>query len=228
MRVSLKILAVAALIFFSSQSMARSGEEISGMSKWERWVKSFPDSESLSVRWGGEHQSLISVHGLILPPMNAPSAKARVQELVKHIVELHGIKTGDLDQAQEQGSANRTALRYAQHYEGLPVEDKALVVTVRKDGAVVGIENNLASFSEPSTPMVLKAEEARLRALDALKFPVDKKSVQAPPAAVILEVLGTPVRTWRVPVAALPNGLYSVYVRGDNGKILWVRNRMIR
>jgi len=137
------------------------------------------------------------------------------------------MKPSELASARKSGTQTRKVYRYPQLYEGLSVEGHALVITVRRDGAVVAMENSLSVFAEPATDIKITPEAARARALAALDPTLSPEGSEVTPTLVVLPVNDVPVRVWRVPVAALPHGFYTIYVRADDGKVLWVRNQMI-
>jgi hypothetical protein len=196
--------------------------------QWAAWLAQRDDAAALKVRWNPDHSQIRSVQGLLLPSSSRSSRELGISEFVDQVLRVQGIRREHLGRVQKDGTRNRATWSFPQLYDGLPVEDHALVLKVRRDGALVGMENNLARFSKPPTPLILSAKEARIRALEIMDASYARQSAKAAPALVILPFGNAPVRAWRVPVTAWPHGLYCVYVRADDGRILWVRDQMIR
>ena len=186
------------------------------------------NSTTLKARWSADNSRLEHVGGVLIPAADPRSPELRVAELANEIRVMQGMKAAELGAVRKSGTLTRKAYRYEQQYEGLPVEGHDLVINVRGDGAVVGFQNNLKTFMKPATAVHLSPESAHALALDALEEglnPVVGAKVE--PKLVVLPVFETPVRVWKVPVTALPHGFYTIYVRADDGKVLWVRNQMI-
>lgn len=195
---------------------------------WTRWLRTLGDVTELKVRWSPDKRQVESVRGPMVPSDAALSVEERVRGLAHNVLRLQKMAAEELGEPARGGTQNRKSFRYPQRFEGLPVEGHAILFTIDRHGTVVGMENTLVPFTEPITPVVISGEQARIRAFAALKhlFPMEGKLAES--ELIVLPVLNTPVRIWRVPVAALPYGLYSVYIRADDGRILWIRDQMIR
>ena len=194
---------------------------------WSNWLEARGDSAQLKTRWSPDHSRIESVQGVLIPSTDSRTLEQRVSALADEVRGIHDMKPSELASARKSGTQTRRVYRYAQLYEGLSVEGHALVITVRKDGAIVGMENGLSVFQAPATEVKVTPEAARVRALAALDPTLSPANLEVTPALIILPVNRVPVRVWRVPVAALPHGFYTIYVRADDGKVLWVRNQMI-
>jgi len=195
--------------------------------QWSKWLKSVPDLKRVAITWAVGKRHVRSMHGEIRPAVAGVEPRKRADDLLRELAPAMEVRFERMKHAGTDRTTRRTVLRYQQTFDGLPVEGKQVVISVRSDGAVVGFEGNVSRFDQGPTPEVIAPSEAVARALDAVGVSGGEKTQRTKPDKVILDVLGTPVRAFRVPVAALPHGLYQVYVRADDGRVVWVRNRMM-
>ena len=211
----------------AAAAAATSVADAAPTAKWGVWLKTVPDLKRVAITWTADKRHVKSMHGEIRPPVAGVEPRKRADDLLRDAAPAMEVRFGLLRHVGTDRTTRRTVLRYQQTLEGLPVEGKQVVISVRKDGAVVGFEGDVARFNAEPTQEVIAPSEAVARAFDTVGVtpPEGKKKVRA--EKVILDVLGTPVRAFRVPVAALPHGLYQVYVRADDGRVVWVRNRMM-
>jgi Zn-dependent metalloprotease len=194
---------------------------------WSAWLGSVPDLERVAITWSRDKRHIRSAHGQIRPPVAGVEPRKRADDLLRDMAPAMALRFDLLRHAGTDRTTRRTVFRYQQTLGGLPVEGKQVVVSVRKDGAIVGFEGDVARFHAEPTPVLIAPSEAVARAYDAVGLVSAPGTSKVKLEKVILDVLGTPVRAFRVPVAALPHGLYQVYVRADDGRVVWVRNRMM-
>ena len=223
---SLGVIAGIACLMTLSVSFAA---DVSEKDAWTSWLGKQESSTTLKARWSADQSRLQHVGGVLIPAADARSLERRVSDLATEIRVLQGMDVAELSAVRKSGTLTRKSYRYEQQYEGLPVEGHDLVINVRGDGAVVGFQNNLKTFLKPATLVNLTPKRAHELALDALEQGLSPAAgAKVEPTLVVLPVFETPVRVWKVPVTALPHGFYTIYVRADDGKVLWVRNQMIR
>ena len=158
-------LAVLPFVLVSVSVLASSG---TSPDSWEAWMGAYTSNSELKVRWSVDRHRIESIQGVVVRSDDGRTVEARVSALAGEVRALQGVAPKDLGPPHKSGTKNRRVFTYPQLYEGLEVVGRSLVISVRKDGAVVGIANNLVSLEEPLTSVRLSAVEARARALETL------------------------------------------------------------
>ncbi len=190
---------------------------------WQRWIAARPAPAEFRATWNVDRSAVRSAHGVLLAPEKGEPL-ARANALLAELRPVLGVGSSSLRYDETRGTTRRSAVRFVQTLDGLDVVGGEVVVSVRADGAVVGFESAIQRLATDVTPRVISARDALDRAHDLLG--------RAAPASARVEAV-TPeifpagsvaVHAWRVPLNALPHGLFEVHVRADDGSILWVRN----
>jgi len=210
------------LCLFMGASSAFASEPVQRAS-WDRWIEATPQHEQLKLSWQPGDQQLRSAFGLLRAARADRTTEQQIRDFVADVAPRYGVRVQDLKSLGVTGKGRFKVERFEQRHQGLKVVQRQLSVRARADGAILGFESDLAPISGQAAPAKISAEQAKIVATNHIN---EKTAKAGNPAQVIMVQGTTPLRMFQVDVALPGMRFFSVYVRADNGKVLWVRNRV--
>jgi hypothetical protein len=191
---------------------------------WDQWISRTPQPEQIKLTWRADAQVLRSAFGVLRNGRAGVALQRQVDNFVDELVPRYGVRASQLKPLGLEGTGRFKVARYQQTFQGLPVVQRQLSIRVRDDGAILGFESDLAAFDGSAAPAKISPDQAKRTAQNHLKA---KNAKVGAPTEVIMAQGTTPLRMFQVDVALPGMRFYSVYVRADTGKVLWVRDRVI-
>lgn len=174
--------------------------------------------DAVVVRWDAARRTPKSLRGMGIAT-TGPTAAERAVRFVRSERALLGLD-GDVEVIETRSlpRSPRTTVRLRQLIQGLPVEGRAIAVTLDAEQRVVSVESDLGPLR---VPVPVHRIDAR-RATDIVRETFIVVGVGTPTAVVVANgPLGRVA--WKVPAARLPmSGLFWIWVDAESGAVLKV------
>jgi Zn-dependent metalloprotease len=174
--------------------------------------------QSARAVWRNARPALIS--GIAVPTRGSTAALRAQDFLARHATLLGA---ADFEVVDVQRNAQRTLVRLAQQYGGVPVADRSVVLTLNAEGAVTRVINDTAPLVEV-TPARIGADEAARRAFAH----IHGAAAQMPKVTARKRVFaagGQGVEGYLVSVARAPMNVVEVRVNGVDGSVFGIKEQ---
>ncbi len=191
---------------------------------WDSWLKLGPDAAQLDIQWDSKTQTPRAIRGPMATVQGNQKISDVVEQLARDFSSLMGLGSDAMSPSTVERWRGQTVYRFNQMLEGIPVEGHQLVIGAKANGDVVSLQNGLVVLQGGLGPRSIRPEQARELAKTGFKKDV---MVPSEPVEVVLAHGTVPVRAYRVPVRGASGGMWFVFVRADDGRVVWIRDAAI-